>query len=87
MGPAGPGDSKLVDELLQPVGLRDRYRQSGADHDQAAVDGVKAALPNLPAVRADRVYGLDETDFEAGGVTVISALETVTDRIAGGSPG
>lgn len=59
----------------------------GADQEQAAVDGVKAALPNLPAVRADRVYGLDETDFEAGGVTVISALETVTDRIAGGSTG
>src|SRR5674476_1203034 len=33
-GLAAPGDSSLVDELLQPVGLRDRNRPSRADHDQ-----------------------------------------------------
>lgn len=55
----------------------------GADQQQAAIDEIRAALPATPAVRHNRVYGFDETNFQAGGVTIISALESVADQLFG----
>ncbi len=55
----------------------------GAANEQAAIDEVRAALPDLPAVRNDRVYGSDESDYQAGGVSIIANLEDVADAVFG----
>lgn len=55
----------------------------GAGQEPAAVEAVRTTLPDLPAVRDGRVYGFDETDFQAGGVTIIDGLEYVADTAIG----
>jgi len=53
----------------------------GADTEQSAIDEVKALLPSSPAVVNDRVYGSNEADFQAGGISIISNLEYIADTL------
>ncbi|MBF4635326.1 ABC transporter substrate-binding protein [Agreia pratensis] len=53
----------------------------GADNEQAGIDDVRALQPDSPAVKNGRVYGSDETDYEAGGVSLITNLEYVADTL------
>lgn len=53
----------------------------GADNADRAVADVKELLASTPAVRNDRVYAADETDFQAGGVSIIAALEAAAADI------
>lgn len=53
----------------------------GADNEQTAIDDVRALLPNSPAVTNDRVYGSNEADYQAGGVSLITNLEYVADTL------
>ncbi|KQR20422.1 hypothetical protein ASF79_12985 [Agreia sp. Leaf335] len=53
----------------------------GAGNEQAGIDEVRALLPDSPAVKNGRVYGSDETDYEAGGVSLIANLEYVADTL------
>lgn len=49
--------------------------------EQAAIDAVRTALPDLPAVKAGRVYGLDESGPQGGGVGVIDSVEAVATDV------
>jgi iron complex transport system substrate-binding protein len=53
----------------------------GADTEQTAIDDVKALLPTSPAVQNNRIYGSNEADFQAGGVTIIDNLEYIADTL------
>jgi len=55
----------------------------GADTEQTAIENVKSLLPSSPAVLSDRVYGSNEADFQAGGVSIIGNLEYVADTLFG----
>lgn len=55
----------------------------GAGQEEVAIAEVRTTLPDLPAVRDGRVYGFDETDFQAGGVTIVDGLEYVADSVFG----
>ena len=55
----------------------------GAENEQSAIDDVRAALPSSPAVMNDRVYGSNEADFQAGGVSIIANLEYIADTLFG----
>jgi iron complex transport system substrate-binding protein len=55
----------------------------GAATEQQAIADVTALLPDSPAVRNGRVYGSNEADFEAGGVSIIANLEGVADVLFG----
>lgn len=45
--------------------------------EQAAIDSVEAALPDLAAVQAGHVYGANENLAQGGGVGVIDLLEAI----------
>ncbi|MFF3442476.1 ABC transporter substrate-binding protein [Streptosporangium sp. NPDC002721] len=49
-----------------------------AGDEQAAIDQLKQALPDLKAIRDGHVHGLDENGPQGGGVGVIAALESVS---------
>jgi iron complex transport system substrate-binding protein len=56
----------------------------GDQGEAQAVAGVKALLAGTPAVQQGRVYGADETDFQAGGVAIVDAVEAAATDIFGG---
>ncbi len=49
--------------------------------EQAAIDALAAAAPQLQAVTEGHVYGLDESGPQGGGVGVIDALEQVAQAV------
>lgn len=50
--------------------------------EKAAIAELAQALPDLQAVKDGRVYGLDESGAQGGGVGVISSLEQVAQDVA-----
>lgn len=55
----------------------------GADNADQAVADVEELLASTPAVQNGRVYAADETDFQAGGVSIVAALERAATDIFG----
>lgn len=55
----------------------------GADTAEAAGAEVEKLLAGTPAVESGRVITVDETDFQAGGVAIIDALEKLADDLFG----
>jgi len=55
----------------------------GAANKTKALNQVRDLLPSVPAVAAGRVYASNETDYQAGGVSIIANLEQVADSLFG----
>ena len=55
----------------------------GAENAEQAVADVEELLAGTPAVQDGRVFAADETDFQAGGVSIVDALERAADDIFG----
>ncbi|GIT81456.1 hypothetical protein LLS1_31250 [Leifsonia sp. LS1] len=49
--------------------------------EQAAIGDLAAALPDLTAVKEDRVYGANEDLAQGGGVGIIDALEQISASV------
>lgn len=53
--------------------------------EQAAIDQLKKALPNAPAIKDGHIFGLDESGAQGGGVGVIASLEAVAHDVKAAS--
>lgn len=49
--------------------------------ERAAIADLKKVLPDLPAVKDDHVYGIDESHPQGGGIGIIQALESVAANV------